>query len=65
MLKKQDWMKWQVLGCCEHGNEPSRFRKYGEFLEQQRNYRLLKKDSAPAVLNKLRIAFYYAQDDNL
>jgi hypothetical protein len=34
-------------GCCEHGNEPSGSIKCWEILEQLRNWRLLKKDSAP------------------
>jgi hypothetical protein len=34
-------------GCCEHGNEPLGSTKCREFPDQLRNYRLLKKDSAP------------------
>jgi hypothetical protein len=36
-----------VEGFCEHGNEISGSTKFGEFLEQLHNRRLLKKDSAP------------------
>jgi hypothetical protein len=34
-----------VAGCCEHVNEPSRFMKDGQFLEQLSDYQLLKIDS--------------------
>jgi hypothetical protein len=30
-----------VTGCCEHGNEPSNFIKYGEFLDYLSDYQLL------------------------
>jgi hypothetical protein len=36
-----------VTGCCEHANELSVSIKSWEFLEQLRNYQLLK-DSAPS-----------------
>jgi hypothetical protein len=34
-----------VEGSCEHGNEPSRFIKFWETLEQLSDWQLLKKDS--------------------
>jgi hypothetical protein len=36
-----------VAGFCEYGNEPSRIIKDEEFFDQQSDYQLLKKDSAP------------------
>jgi hypothetical protein len=35
-----------MTGFCEHGNEPSGFIKGREFLDQVRDYRLLKKAGA-------------------
>jgi hypothetical protein len=35
-----------VVGCCEHGNEPSGSIKGGEFLHYLSDCKLLKKDSA-------------------
>jgi hypothetical protein len=35
-----------VVGCCEHGNEPSGSIKGGEF-DYLSDYQLLKNDSAP------------------
>jgi hypothetical protein len=35
-----------VVGCCENGNEPPGFITDREFLDQLRNYKLLKKDDA-------------------
>jgi hypothetical protein len=32
-----------VVGCCEHGNEPSGTTKEGEFLDHMRNNKLFKK----------------------
>jgi hypothetical protein len=36
-----------VVGCCEHGNEPSGYVKCGEFLGQLGKCWRLKMDSAP------------------
>jgi hypothetical protein len=36
---------WPVVGCCEHGNEPSCSTTCREFLDQLIDYQLLKKDS--------------------
>jgi hypothetical protein len=36
-----------VADCCEHGNEPSRSIKGGEFLDLLSDCQLFKKDSAP------------------
>jgi hypothetical protein len=36
-----------VAGSCEHGNEPSGFIKGREFLDQLRDYYLLRKGSVP------------------
>jgi hypothetical protein len=33
-----------VVGCCEHGNEPSGSIKSKEFLDELSDYHLLKKD---------------------
>jgi hypothetical protein len=33
-----------VAGCCEHGNEPSDSPKEGEYLEQWRDYQVIKKE---------------------
>jgi hypothetical protein len=41
----QDRDQWR--GSCEHGNEPSGSIKFWEILEWLRNWRLLKKASAP------------------
>jgi hypothetical protein len=32
------------MGSCENGHELMGYIKYGEFLDQPRNYQLLKKD---------------------
>jgi hypothetical protein len=32
----------QVIGCCEHGNEPPYSMKWGEFIEYQQNYQTFK-----------------------
>lgn len=34
---------------CEHGNNLSGYIKYGEYVDQLRNYQLLKTDSAHGV----------------
>jgi hypothetical protein len=36
-----------VVGCCEHGNEPSGSKKGEEFLEHLNDYQITKEDSAP------------------
>jgi hypothetical protein len=43
----RDRMEVWTAGCCEHGDELLRSIKCWKFLEQMRNCRLLKKDSAP------------------
>ena len=35
-----------VVGCCEHGNEPSDSKNYDDFPEQLNDYQLLRKDAA-------------------
>jgi hypothetical protein len=35
-----------VAGCCEHGNDPSGSIKSGKYLDQLRDYWLVKKDPA-------------------
>jgi hypothetical protein len=35
-----------VVGCCEHGNEPSDSIKSGEFLDELRNYQVVQTDCA-------------------
>jgi hypothetical protein len=35
-----------AAGCCEHGNEPMGSIKGSGFLDELRDYKLLKKDSA-------------------
>jgi hypothetical protein len=49
-----------VQGSCEHGNEPSGSLKCWENLEYLRNWRLLKKGSAP--WSKLVSLFRTVQD---
>jgi len=43
----ENWSHLSQVGCCGYGNEPSNFTLFGDFLDQLRNYRHLKKDSAP------------------
>jgi len=57
---------WLSLGTggdkCECRNEPSGSIKCGEFLDQQRNCKLLKKDSAPwSQFNCNASLFYFAR----
>ena len=35
-----------MAGCCECGNEPLGYVKFGEFLDQVRNCKLVRKDSS-------------------
>jgi hypothetical protein len=56
MLEKKNWRMWTgfiwlridiTVGSCDHGNEPSGYIKYWEYLMPLRNYSILKKESLP------------------
>jgi len=44
-----------VADSCEHGNEPSGFKKWRAFLNQMMNYQIPQKRSAPQLVKRYRI----------
>jgi hypothetical protein len=39
----------EIMGCCEHGNEPPVSIKHGKFLDYLRNCQLLKREFVALV----------------